>query len=196
MEFMQQEGDDIKSIFLRFKKRDFSGNAGQAIKNSSYHFTTTITAKIGSLIFTIVLARMLMPELFGLYSLALATTIIFSSFSDLGLGTAMIAFVSKSLAKKKPNKAKAYFEELLKYKIFFVWITSGLLILSSYFIANFYYSKPIFYALLVGGLYIPVVALVGYLNSVFQAVNSFRHPLFREIFFQLLRLTLVPIGIL
>jgi len=114
----------------------------------------------------------------------------------LGLGTAMVTFVSNSLAKKQLKKAAAYFEELLKYKVILIWATSGLLILSSYFIANFYYNKPIFYTLLAGGLYIPVVGITNYMNSVFQASNKFKYSFFREIIFQLVRLTLIPIGIL
>jgi O-antigen/teichoic acid export membrane protein len=177
-------------------KRDFSGNSGQAIKNSSYQLATTIIAKVGSLLFTIILARMLMPELFGLYSLALGTIILFGSFSDLGIGSALVVFVSKALSKKDFKKAKAYYQGLLKYKIYLVAFSSFALLISAYFISNYYYNKPIFYALLAGGLYLPVGGILGYLEGTFRTMNLFRYSTIKELIFQILRITLVPIGIL
>ena len=73
--------NQIKGIFSRIRRRDFSGNSGQAIKNSTFQLATNLVAKIGSLFFTIIIARLLMPELFGLYSLALATILMFSAIS-------------------------------------------------------------------------------------------------------------------
>lgn len=193
---MNEEEKDLKNIFSRFKKRDFAGTEGQAIKNSSYYLTTTLITKIGSLLFTIIVARLLMPELFGLYSLALATIVLFSAFSDLGIGPAFTAYASESLGLKNPKKAKAYFTFLKKYKIYLLLLVSAILILSSYFVANVYYGKPIFFALLVGGIYIPIVGFTSFLTSAFQANNNFKYPMIKEIIYQILRLALVPVGIL
>ncbi len=52
------------------------------------------------MLFTIVVARMLLPELFGLYSLALVTIVLFASFSDLGISSALITYGAKALAKR------------------------------------------------------------------------------------------------
>src|SRR3989344_3934939 len=43
-------------VWSSIKSRNFSGNRGQAIKNSAYQFSTNLTAKIGSFVFTIILA--------------------------------------------------------------------------------------------------------------------------------------------
>ena len=99
---IKSEGNDIKDIWQRIKKRDFSGNTGLAIKNSIYQFSTNAFAKIGSLIFTIILARLLMPELFGLYSLTLSTILIFGAISELGVTQTMVRFVSKEFGEKSP----------------------------------------------------------------------------------------------
>jgi len=184
---------EVQGVLGKVKRRDFSGNTGQAVKNSSYQLATTLFAKIGSLLFTIILARMLMPELFGLYSLALSTIILIALFSDLGIGTAMLTFISKSLGRGDKGKAKGYFYFLLKYKIYLTLISSSILLITSYFIANYYYNKPIFYALLAGALYIPIVTLQGYFTSAFQAENNFRYPMIKEIIFQFSRLSLVPL---
>ena len=194
--FIYEEENQLKNIFNRLKKKDFSGNTGQAIKNSSFQLATNLIAKIGSLLFIVLLARLLMPELFGLYSLALSTIVIFATFSDLGIGNTLITFVSKNLGIKNEMKAKAYFSQLFKWKLLLTLIVSLLLLSLSYFIANFYYNKPIFYALLAGVIYIPLSTLVGILTNLFMSANLFRYPFYKEILFQTLRFIFVPLGAL
>lgn len=193
--FLTQEEGDLKNLFNRFRKRNFSGNTGQAIKNSSYQLATNLITKIGSLLFTIIVARLLMPERMGLYSLALSTIIFFSAFSDFGIGTALMTFISKTLGKNNPNKAKAYYSRLLKSKFKLLMFCSFLLMASSFFISKYYYQKPIFYALLVGGLYLAVNGFLNFFEQLFKSNNNFKTPMVKEIILQSLRLTIVPIGI-
>jgi stage V sporulation protein B len=191
----------------RLLKRDFSGNSGMAIKNSIYSFLTSAVAKIGSLLFTalivgssfltkflslfsIEIKPLLTPELFGLYSLALSTILIFAGFSDLGIGNAMVRYISK-----KGINSGGYIAYLAKIKITLTIVVSLVLIASSYFIAS-YYQKPIFLALLAGSIYIIALSLMTFISGFFQAENNFRIMFFREILFQILRLIIVPIVII
>jgi len=193
--FIKEEEKDIKDIWRRIRKRDFSGNTGLAVKNSVYQFSTTLIMKIGGLIFVIILARLLMPELFGLYSLALSTIILFATFSDLGIGTALIRFISKELYKKKPN-IKGYYDYLIKIKFVLILLSSLVLISSAYWISNIYYNKTIFYALLAGGLYIFVTSIMGFFSGLYQAFHNFKKPLIKESIFQISRLIIVPLIVL
>ncbi|MEM4181821.1 MAG: flippase [Candidatus Pacearchaeota archaeon] len=181
-------------ITRRIVKRDFSGNTGIAIKNSIFQFFTNVVAKGGSLIFTIILARMLLPENFGLYTLALSTILIFGAFTDLGIGSALIRYLSKY--GRNPKKAGAYVFFIRNLKIKLTLLVSFVLVLSSYFIANFYYKKPIFLALLAGSFYVIFNSLLGFVIGLFQARNNFKYPFYKEIFYQIIRLILVPITII
>ncbi len=185
---------DIKDIWRRIKTRNFSGNIGLTIKNSIYQFSTNLSGKIGSLIFTIILARLLMPELFGLYSLALSTILIFTTISEMGIGTTLIRFISKELGKKR-SKAKSYIFYLGKIKVFLVFFSAFALLISANYIANNFYQKPIFLALLAGILYIVFTQILGFLQSLLQASNYFKAVLKREIVFQISRIILVPLAI-
>jgi O-antigen/teichoic acid export membrane protein len=193
MDFIHEEANDARNIFSRLRRRDFSGNTGIAIKNSSYQLMTNLVAKVGSLIFAAIIARMLLPELFGLYSLALGTIIFISAFAELGLDSAMIAFVSKSLNLKKEEKAKSYFKFLMKYKLILVGVISIILLGSAYFISNNYYNKPIFFALLAGGIYLPFASLSRFIETTYLANNNFKIPFIKEIFFQIIRLISIPL---
>lgn len=128
------------------KKRDFFGNTGRAIKNSSYNLATTLIAKFGSLIFTVIIARLLMPELYGLYGLALSTILFLSIFSDMGIRSAINTFVARTI-DKKTSKARAYFWYFIKFKFVLVVGSSILILISANFFANVYYQKPIYLAL-------------------------------------------------
>jgi O-antigen/teichoic acid export membrane protein len=122
--------------------------------------------------------------------------VLFASLSDLGIGNAAITFISRSLVKKNYPKARSYFKILLKYKIYFAILASLILLALAYYISKVYYNKPIFFALLAGAIYIPVICLLGFFESVFKASNNFKYPLFKELIFQVLRICLVPLSIL
>jgi len=191
-----KEKQDFLNFFIYLKKRNFQGYTGLAIKNSFYQFLTAFFGKIGSLVFTIILARILMPELFGLYSLALATIVVFVAFSDLGVQQTLIRFVSKNLGKEKQGKANAYVKYLFKIKLFLVLGVSFVLVISAKFISANYYQKPLFLALLGGVLYIISINLIYVVEALFQSFNKFKYPFFKEVFFQIIRLILVPLAVL
>jgi len=194
---LREESNFLVDIYRRFRQKDFAGDTGQAMKNSSYQLAQNIIYKFGSLLFTIIIARLLLPEKMGLYGLALSTIILFASFSDLGLSQALMTFVSKQLEKHNLQKARAYLNKLIQWKIYLLLIITILLIPSSYLVATFIYSdKPIFFALLAGLLYIPTVSLVSFTECFYKAANNFKIPLIKEVLFQVLRFTIVPLIIL
>jgi len=191
----------------RLIHRDFSGYAGMAVKNSIYSFLTSFVAKVGSLLFTalivgstflvklfslfsIELKPLLTPELFGLYSLSLSTILIFAGFTDLGVGSALVRYISKY-----GKNSKGYIDYLVRLKVVLTSVVALVLIFSSYFISS-YYQKPIFLALLAGSAYILGTSLLGFISGFFQAENNFRIIFWREALLQTLRLIIVPVAII
>jgi stage V sporulation protein B len=167
-----------------------------AVKNSIFQLSKTIVEKFGALIFMILVARLLLPELFGLYSLALSTIVLFASLTSLGIGTVLVKFLSNSLEKKDLKTAKSYLVYTAKIKLWLGLIASIILVASAKLIAHNYYNKPIFLALLAGALYILSVGFIGFIEGIFQASNQFKYPLFKEFLLQTSRIILVPLTIL
>lgn len=192
---IREEIKEIRGILGRIKRRDLKGNSGQAIKNSSWQFATTMVAKIGSLLFTIIIARLMMPELYGLYGLALSTILFFGIFNNMGLTLAMRTFLSKNI-DKLPGKAKGYFKYLTKWKIALSVLSVILILLLSKWIATGYYQKPIYYALLAGMIYLPIITLHAHLKPIFSSTNNFKPLLIKEIILQILKLTIIPLSII
>ena len=189
-----KEESDISLIIKKLRKRDFSGNSGMAIKNSIYQFSTQFAQRAGSIILTVVLARILMPELFGLYNLALATIIVFTTISELGIGTTLITLISKSIGKKNKKLAKSFFNYLRKIKIVLVLLSVLILLASARFIADTYYQKPIFLALIAGSLYILFSGAVSFIQSTLQSFNNFKGVFYNEVVFELSRVVLIPLA--
>ena len=187
---------DIKEILRRIKNRDFSGNSGLAIKNSIYQFSTNFAIKIGSLIFTVIIARLLMPELFGLYNLALSTILIFFMVSNMGIGQALVRFVSREIGKKNFVKARSYVFYIWKVKALLIAFSAIVLLVLAKFISETYYQKPIFWALVAGSVYILFYGLATFLEYVLQASNYFNRIFHKEMLFQIFRVVIVPIAVI
>jgi len=188
--------DTGKNILRRIKKRDFKDAGGMVVRNSAYQLSKNIVSKIGSLIFTMILARILLPENFGIFSLTISTIIFFSIFSDLGIDNTMSVFISKYLNKKNNKKAKSHLLFLTKIKLILTSIAVFLLLLFSHFLANIYYQKPIFLGLIVGALYLFASSFTQFFESIYIAGNNFKQPLKKEILFQIVRIMLIPLLIL
>ena len=110
-------------------------------------------------------------------------------------GPTITTFISKTI-DKNPGKAKGYFYYLIKYKILLVIFSSIMLIFLAEWIAGTYYQKPIYYALLAGAIYLPMVIFSGYLNVVFISKNNFHPQFITEIILQLARLSIIPLLII
>jgi O-antigen/teichoic acid export membrane protein len=192
--FFREQIKEILSIFNRIKNRDFKGNKGIAIKNSFFQTSSALTRKFGSLFFTVILARILMPELFGLYSLALSTIVLFSMFSNMGICETIIKHLSKEFARGNNSKAKSYANYLGKIKFILVLISILFIFISAKFLSQTYYQKPLFLALLGGSFYILFLRTTSFMVSILQSKNYFKGVFHKEIVLQISRLFLVPLA--
>ena len=145
------------------------------LKNSAYNFTTTLISKIGGLIFTIILARLLLPELFGIYNLVLSIILIALTFADLGINTTALRYISDALGKNKKSKARSYFRYLFKLKGFLViLVIITILILAKPLAYNVFNKPAVFLPLIFSCLYIIMVSLRSFFVMLFLALKNLR----------------------
>ena len=165
--------------------------APEFFKNSFYSFFSFAINHLGGLVFTIFVARILNPEAFGMYSLALSTTVLLMTLGDLGLNEALVRYVSLNFKNK--SKAKSYFLYFLKIKIFVLLSLSVLLIISSELIASFYNKEQLSYFLIIGGLYLFFYSLMQFISALFYALKNVKAYIYKEFIFQTIRISLIPI---
>jgi len=148
------------------------------IENIFFSETTAVISKIGALIFTIMVARAFLPELFGVYSLALTIILSISIFSDLGLSNTITRYLAESIGKQKKAEIRSRFWFLLKTKFFLSLTTSILLFLFAGLIAGFFKKPELILPLKIGSLYLFVNNLYNLSNPVFLS--------FQNVFFTLI----------
>ena len=150
----------------------------------------SLVNKFGGLIFTAVLARFLLPERFGAYSLILAYSVLFMSLGDLGINQTFTTFFSKELNNEK--KARAYFKFLSRIKIFITLFLSIAFIVVSYFLVKKTSIIPDLYSLiLIFSIYVCFFSITGFYVSFFYIYRKVKLDLIKETLFQVLRLIFV-----
>jgi O-antigen/teichoic acid export membrane protein len=145
------------------------------VKNSFYKTVSVLIAKFGGFILTILLARMLLPEMFGIYTLVLSIVLITFLFSDLGIGEVAIKYVSEAFGKNKRDEAFSYFWYLFKVRYALIILGGIVLLLFSRTLANNVFNKPeIFVPLFFGVLFIFVNSLRNFFELLFPALNDLK----------------------
>ena len=167
-----------------------------ALENSSYSFILTLILKFGGLIFTVLIARILLPELFGIYSLALSVVTIVLSFTDFGIDNTFLRYFSKALGKRDKPKARTYFKYLLKIKLFLVTLFVLMIIIFAKFISYNIYNKPLlFFALIFSCLFIIMESLTGFFGGIIVATKNLKPLLFLTSLNQLMKILLSLLAI-
>jgi O-antigen/teichoic acid export membrane protein len=165
-------------------------------KNAGWNFATSIVSKISSLIFTIVLARMLLPELFGAYNLVLSVVIIATMFTDLGVGNAAMRYISEAIGKRDNKKARSYFGYFLRIKSILVLLTILIVLILSKFLSYTIFEKPIiFVPLLVSTLYLLATSIRSFINMLLISKRDLSKIFVLESVFEASKIVFVVLAI-
>jgi len=144
--------------------------------------------RLGALIFTILLARVLFPENFGLYSLTMSIAFVFMTFADLGINEVLIRYFSFC---KNKNKKAAYFQYIFKIKIFLSLLVSFILLITAYPLSFFIFRKPqLLYPLIFSSLFIFSSSIVFFFSLFFYAVKKTKYIALGEIISQIVKFTI------
>jgi len=168
-----------------------------AIKNSSYILVRNLILKFGGLIFTILIARLLLPELFGIYALILSLVTIFITFTNLGVDETFLRYVSDALGKNNRQKVRGYFRYLLKIKAVLVIIVILIILLFSRFLSYDIYNKPLlFYPLIFSCLFIIAESFKNFIGTLFIATKNLKSLPFLELLHQTAKISFSVLAIL
>ncbi len=158
------------------------------ITNSFWNLSRLIINRIGALIFTIILARFLVPEGYGLYSLVLSTSMIFFTFADLGINMTLVRYLSLALKKDK-RKIPSYHRYLLKFKFLLSLIVSIIFIFLSYPLAFYVFkNSQLFLPFLVASFYIFILSFDTFYTQVFYSIEKVQYVSLKESINHILRI--------
>ncbi|MEM3405612.1 MAG: oligosaccharide flippase family protein [Candidatus Pacearchaeota archaeon] len=162
----------------------------EIITNTRWNFFSSFLSKLGAVIFTILIARILQPEKYGIYNLAISLSLFFVTFADLGINAVLVKTLSY-LSLKNKKKIKSYFNYLIRLKFILSLSFSLLLIFLSYPLSNFVFNKPNLYLpLLISGFYVFILSFENFFTSLFYVIKKVKYITIKETIFQLGRIFL------
>lgn len=163
-----------------------------AVENSFWELIAKIIEKLGSLVFTIVLARFLLPEGFGAYNLVMAVALTFIGFINYAVDGTLIRYVSNALGGKNKKLASDYFKYILKKKIIFAVISAVLILIFAYPLSFYVFKKPfLFLPLFVSGFYILILGIQNSYESLFYVFKELKKRTIKEILKQTLKILII-----
>lgn len=173
------------------KKEESKTLKKNIVKSSFWTISSAIINRIGTLAFTILLARYLLPEGYGIYSLVMAVAMIFYTFTDFGINEAFVRHLSLAISSEK-KKISAYYQYFLKIKIFFALLSSGLLIMVAYPLAKYVFSNsPLAILFILSSFYILIMSLDSFFTKTFYAITRVKYTSLKETILQISRIALV-----
>jgi len=166
----------------------------QAVSGSFWNVLTSIIQRIGGLVVTIILARILLPKGFGVYNLVLSIALLFTLFTEGGINNAVVRYLAETGKNKK--KTKLYFRYTLKLKLIILLISSGLLALLAFPLSLIVFKKPeILVSLIFASFFIFVYSLGNFFSSLFFAVKKVEYIAVKEVIYQFSRVFIIGIVI-
>ncbi len=159
------------------------------ITNSFWSIITSVVNRIGALIFTVLIARILLPEGYGIYSIVFAITMIFATFSDLGVNNALVKYVSSSMVRDR-KKVSSYCSYLLRIKIIFTLISAFSLLILAYPLSFYVFQNAqLFWPLVIASFFIVVFSFDTFYTQLFYPLEKVFFVSMREALNQLFRIT-------
>lgn len=167
------------------------------IKNTFYNIFSSIIGRLGGLIFTVLLARMLLPELFGIYSLVLGVVLLMLGFIDQAVNSAIIKYVSEAFNKHQNAKARAYFRFWFNFKLIAAGSLAILLLVFAKPISIYIFNKPLLkLPLQVGAIYLFISAILTSFIALAYSIKKVRYVLLQELILQTSKVLLVAFFII
>ncbi len=170
----------------------------QVLKNSFWNFLMVFIRRFGGLVFVIIIARLLLPEKFGIYTIATSIILVILSFTDVAINQTLLRYASDALGKKNKKLAAKYYNYLFKVKLLYFTLPSAIILfILSYHLSFYVFKKPdLFYPLLISILYLIVLSFEHLYETLFYALKKVSIISIKEVIFQISRISLVVLLIL
>lgn len=171
--------------------------AKTVMRSSIYNSISIFINKFGGLIFTIILARLFVPELFGTYHLVLSIAFLLLAFTDLGTNGTLIKYVAQALGQNDEVLARSYLRYLFKLRLVFNLSCSlSLILLANTLAVHVFHTSSLHVPLIICGMFLFITSLLDFISALFMSLQRFEFIAVKHIFYEISRLLLVPALIL
>jgi len=161
--------------------------ARRVVKNVFYKISSTIVSNISGLFLVIILARVLKPNQFGIYSLTLSIAMLALVFSNLGISGAITRYISYYHGKRNLKKIRGHFRYFLKLELCLTIVISISIIICSKRIALIFSNQNLEIPIKIAGLIVFFASLVDVLNAFFSGLQEFKYIFIKQIVYETFR---------
>lgn len=166
-----------------------NGVVQQIAVNSFWNFLMVLSARIGGLIFIIIIARFLLPESFGIYNLALSIALILLVSVDNGIDQSLLRYVSEAFGNKNKKLAAASYKYLLKLKMIITLFLALFLVIISYPVSIYLFKKPsLFLPLLFSSFYLIAYSWGSFYTTYFYVIEKVNYITIKQLIYETSRI--------
>ena len=161
--------------------------ARKVLKNSFFSSSSALIRGIGGFLFSVIIARILTPEQFGIYALAISVCFLILQL-DPGTGYTATRYIAYAAGKRDEELVIGYFRFLLKLRLIFGTLFTLSLAIAAKPLAYQIFKKPeMFIPLEILSLYLFFFFLTSFIDCCFQAFQNFKYSAIRSAIYELLR---------
>jgi len=171
--------------------------ARKVLKNSFFSSSSALIRGIGGFLFSVVIARILTPEQFGIYALAISVCFFIMQI-DFGTGYTTIRYIAYAVGRRDEGLTRGYFRFFLKIRLVIGFLFALSLIISAESLAIHVFKKPeMFIPLEILAIFLFFFFLTHFIDCCFQAFQDFRYSAIKSIIYESLKFAFViPLSLL
>ena len=158
--------------------------ARRVAKNTFYNVSALIIGNVSGLFLTIFLARILKPEQFGIYSLALSIAMLATSLSSLGIDGAVVRYTAYYVGINDIESVRGCLRHLMKIRVILSIIVSSSLIILSKALAEFFGDSRLTIPFVISGFITLFYSLMGFFDSFFKGLQRFEYSFLKQIVYE------------
>lgn len=157
--------------------------------SSFWNILMVLCARVGGFIFTILVARFLLPENFGIYNLAMAIALLLLVSIDTGINQSILRYISEAINKNNKKLAAADARYLFRLKLGITLLLAFLLLIMAYPISYYLFHKPVlFFPLLFMSLYLVAYSLGSFYEYLFYVIERVNYITIKQLIFETTRI--------
>ncbi|WP_202320738.1 oligosaccharide flippase family protein [Archaeoglobus neptunius] len=170
--------------------------ARKVARNAIYNTSALIVGSVSGLFLTIILARVMKPEQFGIYSLALSIAMVSIALANLGVDAGVVRYTAYHAGRGDLAKIRGNFRYFLKIKTVLAFSISALLAALSGQIASFFGNESLTLPIAFAGVIVLFASFTNILNAFFMGLQEFKYSFLRQVVYEISRWAFVlPLGI-
>ena len=154
--------------------------ARKVARNALYNFSALLVGNISGLFLTIILARILKPENFGIYSLALSIAMLAIAFSNLGIDGAVVRYTAFYIGRGDLKKVRGHLHYFFKIKFVLASIIAAILIIFAKELASVFKDERLAVSFMIVGGIVFFASIVSLFNAFFVGLQKFKYVFLRQ----------------